>query len=95
MFVTIVTLRSCSIKRYSIFYKYFLLEIGDQVTRFVQKSKDLTDIIISFKAIDLESGVRKVDFILQSADESVTATDTVPIHMMTPVSYILFTLLLI
>ena len=72
-----------------------MLEIGDQVTRFVQKSKDLTDMIISFKAIDLESGVLKVDwFILQSADESVIATDTVPIDMMTPVSYILYTLLL-
>ena len=70
------------------FTKYFLLEIGDWVTRSVQKSKDLTDIIISFKAIDLESGVLKVDFILQSADESVIATDTVPIDMMTPVSYI-------
>ena len=50
--------------------------------------------LISFKAIDLESGVMKVDwFILQSVDESVIATDTEPIPMMTPVSYIPYTLL--
>ena len=63
------------------------------MTRFVQKSKDLTNLVISFKAIDLQSGVLNVYWAIeQSTDESIIATDTVPIDMMTPVSYIPYTL---
>ncbi|KAI6656575.1 hypothetical protein LOD99_1370 [Oopsacas minuta] len=58
------------------------LKVDDRVTQFVQKSKDITDLIISFKAIDLESGIKSVYWDIEYENQTIIATDTVTVDML-------------
>ncbi|KAI6660123.1 hypothetical protein LOD99_10567 [Oopsacas minuta] len=58
------------------------LKVDNRVTQFVQKSKDITDLIISFKAIDLESGIKSVYWDIEYENQTIIATDTVTVDML-------------
>ena len=58
------------------------------VTQYVQKSKDITDLIISFKGVDIESGIKSVHWDIEFRENnSIIASDVVPVDMIPLVSF--------
>ena len=57
------------------------------MTQYVQKSKDITDLIISFKGIDTESGIRNIHWDIEFREnKSIIASDVVPVDIIPLVS---------
>ena len=59
------------------------------VTQYVQKSRDISNLTLSFKAVDMESGIRDIKWDIQFREnKSSIATDVVPVDMIPLVSIV-------